>query len=444
MAIEQTTCDNIRLQALNGTIAGNFIGPNEVEKAIYNSVTQWLVVGGPNNGQILTTNAAADMFPAYHDDCYTGSFLRLKNFLGDREITYPLGIYSPTTKTYLGIAYNDADAYNLLVSNAETTALGGVLAVTGGVVEINKTNPDSIISFWGRQYFTATFTNNNSQLMCSEGWEIRFMSTVIQTITGVNTVSTTRQEWASYLALPTSFMRHVTPTFNFRAVTLTGYLVGQTVTVFHDNQGIGFGVSIAHGFNTLSGILPKNIRYFFAKGPTTFSLLNITNWNKIINLEYFINYSVGGGANTVNPNLLPTNLNFGGLKSFCAGTVSEAHFPDLLDYTKNYIIPNSENLLDYQIFKPSVNGVNIVDIPGINEATPRVKRCLNFTAGASYLPATPAGLDAYIIFLDSYLGVPTDIGLIKLRNATGRTAASDTAYNNMVSRGWSFLLVNAN
>jgi hypothetical protein len=354
--------------------------------------------------------------------------LPLVNFEGD-VTTYPVGIFSPDTKTFIGIATNDAEAKAMFDTSAEVLSKGSVKAVSGGYVEFIPKYLNTVINFYGLEYYTVRSSSPNPVLHVDDGDVIRVNTTTLLGSGGTNTLSSSVNEYNGVWGL------NVTPAFTYRALSVTASS-NTDIHVFHNRLSRWFGTNVLTPLSYLGGRLPDSLKSFQARATGTTSLAaNLTNWSAIQNLKWYAIMNLGGSPYnvTIAANYPQPPASVIGLQiADFAGTSS----PIIMTWFTGSNFPN----LEYLVMKG--NGNDIIT-PSISQfATfPLVKKSITYlNNGGAFCSAAIA--DQAIIDLNAAIGsiTPSAPASIRLQNTTARTTASNAAYNNLISKGWTITL----
>jgi len=359
--------------------------------------------------------------------------IKLKNFNGDTDLSYPLGVFS-TTGTYLGIATNATEYITLWNADSNNQELGEILSGSGTVFTFQPIFANSIINLYGLEYFTVKGAAN-LRIHGSDGLIGVYGSTVVDfASTGTTTSSDSEFEWNGNA---TSGRYRHSPIFTFKKKTMTGLTNNSDLNIFHSRTSDTFGTEFSDGAYTISGILPKALRNFFFVGQNITDFNSVTNWADLDKLEWFFLDHAGGGPWRVEPTGLPTGINITSLKGVCIGEFagnSLGYLTWMNSYVKNSTIMKQ---LEYY----SNGGVNMVSQSNFVSSIPKFTELLNIRHASTAI-ATSTEVDNFLIALNTKLSgvIPTGQKLIKMNACSARTSASDAAYNALTTAGWTITI----
>lgn len=346
--------------------------------------------------------------------------LQLQNYEGDKDVTYPLGVFA-TDYTYLGVANNANDYRNLWNGYAPNLQSGFITAGSGSIFEVKAKYTNKPFNLYALEFYSQQSHAVNAVLHVDTGDYVQYDNTIIDAgVTGVSTLSSTVNEYNGVWGIS------VNPTFTYRSVS-TVTAIGTVIKVFHSRKSRFIGMNALTPYSYFGGVLPKAAISFAARGQFSMDwVANVTNWNQMNNLLWYAIMNLGGNPYAVRAatKFYPPPASVIGLR--------------VIDIT-----PFDVNLESYPWMTPAglpnirrllfgANGANLV-VPSINVFShfPLVIEEIRITCNG-FLPIGSAA-DSDTIINNLYASIasviPEGAAFIRVENTSNRTAASDAAYN---------------
>jgi len=353
--------------------------------------------------------------------------IKLQNFNGNKDLAYPLGVFS-VTGNYLGIATTETEYKTLWNADVDNQALGLILSGSGTTFTVVPVNINSVINLYGLEYWQVSSSSNNVILHLDSGDYVQYNSTFIDVgASGLLSASSGETQYnGGYHA-----NQFIPDTFNFRKVTTTA-TAGTIINIFHSRAGKYCGHNALTPVTLITGVLPTALEVFYVRGTRTVNFNTFTNWSSLTNLKWFIVHNAGGSPfDVTTPSYVPQPSSsvlgiaigdFGIINPGDFGWLTAANYPNLRQL---YVLRNSTDLIHDSL-------TWLTTAPSFTESF-----FISQSNGAS-----AADADAFINGLYSIVSGVTPIGLKKIRvkTSSARTAASDTAYNALISNGWTITL----
>jgi hypothetical protein len=355
----------------------------------------------------------------------------LENFNSIEITTYPVGVFN-YTGDYIGIADNSDEYATLWNSDAGNAAKATLYkGETDFKFKLILKDPEFTGHIKGLNFYNVSFFNagnltlnldDNSVILDRGNGNLFFANNYASVVSTTNLFFEFGfYDWS------------VQPTFTYRNVALNNYS-GGTVSVFHN----GLDNVFAHDYNnimkSMTGVLPKGIKWFFARSVYTndFSKLN---WNELSELLWLAIDNFGGGNIYITSAIAPKLYNSRKLKGLWLGEFGINNVLSGLNWI------NKTNLPELTTFLVTGNGggLNTYDA-AFWENFPVVTNMIRIRPNGAWVPeaVTDAIFNQLRINLDGV--VPTGNKKLLRIEGTAATAASQAARDYLTAQGWTITL----